>query len=77
MSRNVCKLCHGMGSRFIANSDGFQWWTCQGCGGAGTRTVGPAPPEIRLGTAQSKFLRPLPSLSTSLELETEAHGQSL
>ena len=70
MSRNVCKLCHGMGSRFIANSDGFQWWTCQGCGGAGSRTVGMAPPEIRLGTAQSKFMRHFPFPVTRLEKET-------
>lgn len=55
----ICQLCKGMGARvaYYAGT-GFQFWSCQGCGGAGVRFMY-GPPEIRLGKSQSKFIKPL------------------
>lgn len=57
---DICKLCHGMGARVVyyRPPTGFQFWECQGCGGAGVRIMH-GPPTIRLGGQQSKFVRPL------------------
>jgi hypothetical protein len=56
----ICQICKGMGTRVACypSPTGFQFWPCQGCGGSGVRFMhGPA--EIKLGKAQSGFLKPI------------------
>lgn len=62
---DICKLCSGMGTRVVYyRGTGFQFWECQGCGGAGARLV-QGPPEIRLGRAQSRFMASAPNVAGS------------
>lgn len=39
----LCKLCGGRQHIFCVQNGTFEWWTCQACGGAGTRELFCAP----------------------------------
>lgn len=43
----ICQLCHGFGSLLCVQSSKLEWWSCQACGGAGTRVVF-GPPTIAI-----------------------------
>jgi hypothetical protein len=55
----LCRFCRGTGHHFYLRKDRPAWWFCQPCQGTGTYGQ-PVPAEIRIGSAQMRFLKPHP-----------------